>query len=454
MWIVFSSMGTYSVQFILVCALFFCSCSAILAGVNGFVGLGIVVVLMALICLIFFTIHPSVTERRAFFAALLALGIGAVYSAFYFWVFGYDFLLVSDSAVYDALAHDIAQTTPWYKQINPLSYEYVRELGNYYGKIKYPGFYKILGIGYTIGLQLGMESVSFQIPLIINIISFSFVGLALYKILASICPSRWVEWGLWSLFMTTPFFLEQLVWIRKDIFLLMSSLFAIQFIQKRNHPLWVALLIFLVATVRFPQAVWLMVLFLVNEAMFRRRRTANVIVRHSVIIALCTLVLLVASVAYLPDLNISPESLAALLEDQEKASIGFSRHLTTNIVGAALYGILYPFPSLFPQDTRAVFDTFYAYLHLSLFFAVLLMIRNKKGGASPFLVALWITLLLTLAGYALGAMMSWKSIGFVVFESRFKLFGMALVVILFGHLSRRWQSYQYRLTESGGGTAP
>jgi hypothetical protein len=254
---------------------------------------------------------------------------------------------------------------------------------------------------------------------------------------------------LMLLFMTTPFLIELLVWIRKDVFLLMLSLFAIDLMLKRHHAVYVFALIAVVATVRRPQAASLAILFIVHEALIRGWGPAKVLSRHRILVALCLFVLVLGAISYLPELNVAPESLAALLEDQREASIGFSRYLTTNILGVALYGILYPFPTVAPQDISALFNTIYGYLHLGLLFGVFVMMLTNSRNGSPFVVALWLTLLAALAGYALAAMMSWKYLGFVVFEGRFKLYGMALTVILFGEVWVNRRRYHYSRAVSG-----
>jgi len=95
-------------HFVLTCSLFFCAGAATLALSNGYVGLAIFVALTAAIYILTYLTARSAVRRHSLAAALLTLGIGAFYSAVYFWVFGYEYKLVSDAALYDAVANEIA----------------------------------------------------------------------------------------------------------------------------------------------------------------------------------------------------------------------------------------------------------------------------------------------------------------------------------------------------------
>ena len=411
-------------------SLFLISLSVVLHISNDFFAVGGFSILSAIL----FTVASlkRSTHRRCLSAGLLALAISSVYSSSYLWLVDGEFGLTSDAALYDQIARDIANTVPLHSQINPLDMEYVFDLGNVYGIIKQPGFYKIMGVLYTLADILLISSVSIQVPLLVNLASFALIGYFLYRLIEQVAVSRQIIWVLWLAFMLTPYLLEQLIWLRKDLFTLAVSLLAVNAIYRRSHFFLVAFYIILLATLRLPQAALVMVLYLIYETRVRNLQVGRIFNVNGILLISVIFTLTFVAPAYLPEPEIAPESLAALLYDLPD-NIGFSSILLSNAFGVAIYAIIYPFPSLLPQDFTSMANTLFAYLHLLFLAAVIYDLRNMQH-YGPFEFAVAITFLCSLAGFTITAIMSWKYLGFVVIEPRYKLFVTVLLLILLARL--------------------
>lgn len=414
-----------------VMALLSCALAATLALVNGFAAFAFFITAMLASYVAIAAIRAPKADPTVF-SGLFGLAIAALYSALYLWVWQYEFGLISDAELYDQLAQEIAASVPWYEQINPLSFHYVNELGLRYGEIAQPGFFKVLALAYTLASALGIGSPSIQIPLIINVSAFSLTGIIFYRLLKiARTPARY-KWLLWVAFMTVPYFLEQLVWIRKDILLLFVSILALERIATR-HSVFALCLIGVVATIRLWQALLLLLAFAIFEAFRYSSSSREAFNRHKIAI-LIAVALVVTAFFQTWELEIAPESLVALLADHEQATKGLSSFLLTNGFGAALYGLLYPFPTLLPKDVGALIDSAYAYLFIVLLALTFWRSLDNSRRLDAFECCIWISLVACFAGYALTSAISWKSLGFVVFESRFKLYGHALMTVVLGTL--------------------
>ena len=411
-------------------SLFLVSLSVVLHFLNDFFAVGGFLTLSAVLFIV--ASLKRFTHGRCFSAGLLALAISSAYSSSYLWLIGGVFGLISDAEIYDQLARDIADTVPLRSQINPLDMEYVYDLGNAYGDINQPGFYKILGILYTFADIFFISSVSIQVPLIVNIASYAIIGYFLYRLIENVAAPRQIVWVLWLAFILTPYFLEQLVWLRKDLFTLAVTLLAVDAIYRRSHFFLVAFYIILLATLRLPQAALVIVLYLIYEVRVRNLLLGRIFNVNGILLILMIFTLAFVAHAYLPELEIAPESLAALLYDLPY-NIGATSTLLSNVFGVAIYAIIYPPPNLFPQDFTSMAHTFFAYLHLLFLAAVIYDLRNMQHYA-PFEYAVAITFLCSLAGFTITAIMSWKYLGFVVIEPRYKLFTTVLLLALVARL--------------------
>ena len=411
-------------------SLFLVSLSVVLHFLNDFFAVGGFLTLSAILFIVV-SLKRS-TQARCLSAGLLALAISSTYSSSYLWLIGEEFGLTSDAELYDQLARDIANTVSLLSQINPLNIGYVYDLGNAYGAIKQPGFYKILGILYTFANIFSISFVSIQVPLIINIASYAIIGYFLYKLIEQVAAPRQIVWVLWLAFILTPYFLEQLVWLRKDLFTLAVTLLAVDAIYRRSHFFLVASYIILLATLRLPQAALVIVLYLIYEVRMRNLLLGRIFNVNGILLILMIFTLAFVAPAYLPEPEIAPESLAALLYDLPN-NIGFSSILLSNALGVAIHTIIYPPPNLIPQDFTSMAHTFFAYLHLLFLAAVIYDLRNMQHYA-PLEFAVAITFLCSLAGFTITAIMSWKYLGFVVIESRYKLFTTVLLLVLVARL--------------------
>jgi hypothetical protein len=267
-----------------------------------------------------------------------------------------------------------------------------------------------------------------------NLTAFFLIGNVFYKLLKTVDISRGVVWLLWFAFILTPYMLEQIVWVRKDLVTLAVTLLALNEIYRRRIICIVASYVILIAALRLPQAALVIAFYLIYEVRLRNLRVARLLnISWAVLIPIMFTLVLIAA-AYLPELDVAPESLAAFLSDQPQ-TVGMSSILLSNSFGVAIYAILYPFPRLLPNDFSSLVNTLFAYLHLFFLAAIVYNIRNMQR-YEPLLYAAALTFFIALAGYSLTAIMSWNYFGFVIIESRYKLFATVFLFILFARLLR------------------
>lgn len=406
--------------------------SIIFALANEFIFFGIATTLLAIAVFVFHLRQRSNINEAVVFA-FFALGLSSLYLSTYLWVFGNEFDLTSDAYLYDRVAQDIAYTIPWYSQLNLFSYSYVDNIAQAYGYvINHAGFYKILGIFYSLGDLLNINALSIQISAVINCASYLIIGAAFYKILMLVGVSSQIRWFLSYAFLTSPILIREISTLHKDLFLLAVTLLTFVLIIKR-HKAVTFFLVFFIATIRLPQAALLLILFLIYEVNLRNYKLLNFVRKKYFIISALALISPFVVMLYLSNFEIADESLNALMQDQEKASSGFSTYLSTNVIGAALYGIFYPFPNLLPSDFLSLINTIYAYIYIFIF--IFIVMKSKLFDHSAALInAVFVLFIIAYAVYAFAAALSWKAIGFVVFEARYKFLGIVCMFVLFGHL--------------------
>ena len=422
-------------QLVTLMALFLASASVIVISFNGyfFVAIAITVVFLAILVGI-----TGFNRRRQgdYIAALLALGISSAYISLGLLGFFNAFILNSDAYVYDQIAFSIASNISWHRQINPFDLAYVAELGLDYGVIKQPGFYKVSGFAYTVGQSIGVSELHVQIPAAINIIAFAVTGYAFHHLLRINLIDKKYRLFLLLSFISLPYFLELLVWFRKDILLLALCLVSLIAIQERKHWLILMVLLSIIGTIRVPQALLLFVIWVAYERCMREGRLFKLVLSKkgwmTFLIGLGSTTMALLSVEF----EIAVESFDALTRDRANASTGLSQILESNILGSALHAVLYPLPSLLPKSFEAVLNTLYAYLYWIFLVMVFFGIRKSRL-KDIFASTLWMATMIVLIGIALKTVIAWKVIGFNVIEARFKLFPHASLVLLYGIMYAR-----------------
>ena len=402
--------------------------SSVLAFCSGFFAIGgAIVVVGGLSFLRARWSYPALKGADA--ATLFALGLGASYVSTSLLGWSNGFLLLSDSDVYDQVAREISSSVPWPAQISPFAFAYVYDAGLPWGEIAQPGFFKLLGIAYTLGEALRLDELHVQVPAVINITSFTLIGRATYKLLRLGKGEQWIRWVLWGVVITTPHLLEQLLWLRKDMFMVAVSLVSLLAIYKRRSWFVTAALIYLVGTLRLAQGALLLLIWVMYEGYVRRVSLFRWAIGSRAAVMLAGAAVIGAAL-YMPGIEIAPESMEALLRDRESASRGLSALLESSGIGAALFGMIYPFPSVIPRDLVSLAQTVYAYAYWAILGIVIAKSRPiaKEGHLVP---VLWIATVMMLVGFAAQAIVTWKTLGFVIAESRFKIFPHILLVILF-----------------------
>lgn len=404
--------------------------SAILTLSKGYLLVAILITLMLLILLMGATRLNSKHQDR-YIAGLLALGISSAYISFTLlgWLDG--FFLVSDSYVYDQIAMSIATNVSLLSQINPFDFMYVYDLGLSYGQISQPGFYKLIGIMYTIGLSMEFGDLNIQVTAAINIFGFCTTVYTLYYLLQKSGTENGYCWLLCGFFASSPHFINLLVWLRKDILLLAMSLVSVCFIYQRRN--WIINIgtLYVIATIRIPQALMLLSVWIAYEGYMRDISVVKLMLSKKTrfVVVLCAILFFTS--VFFPEAQLSSESIHALIRDRAYASSSLSRILESNIAGSVLHAILYPFPSVFPRNVSQIINTLYAYVYWILSLAVLLSVR-KADRREIFLVILWVATVIALVGIAGNAVAAWKVLGFNIVEARFKLFPHACSVLLYG----------------------
>lgn len=363
---------------------------------------------------------------KSVIAGIIALGISSIYSAINLIIFDVEFGLTSDAFLYNQLAWEIASTVPFYEQINPFSFGYVYEYGISVGSvIAHPGFYKILGIFYTIGDWMGVQSISIQIPLIINLISFTFIGYIFYRLINIFPLSSAICWALWLSFILNPILLELVIWARKDLLLLWLSLLSLNAIYKKSYIIFIIVTL-VIATLRVPQAIVLVIFFLVYEVR-EHNLFIKIFLNFNKIKFSLALLLLVIGFSFIPEPEIAFSSLEAFTEDMQ-SNIGSSAVLLSNAFGVVAYIFLYPLPALFPQDFDSIYRALFIYINIIylIFYIYKLFSANY---IENFIYASAFSFVLVLIGLIISGLISWKFFGFPVIESRYKLFPIALNII-------------------------
>ncbi len=364
---------------------------------------------------------------REVIAGLMALGIGAAlfFLQLYFWPQVTN--LQSDPLMYDAVATNIAANVSLLNQLNPLAFEYVHEAERGWGAIANPGFYKILGIVYSVLGNIPDRHV--LSAAFINVTSYAVVGFLLMKLFDYMGCGRKASWALWLIFMLSPWLIEQLYVLRKDMLLLSLTAGSLYVIVNRWHWTAIVSIIYCVGTIRFPQAVillgiWLVILFCNNRRYARYFRS-----KYFIFFGIFASILLLAVVMYDDTREFASESIAALDNDRQKASTGFSKLLEASAPGVFIYVLIYPFPNLIPKDLYSIWQSIFAYLAWAGFAAVFYVVKKMRF-ADSFIIALLWGLIITLFGMFLQALAAWKVLGYVVAESRFKLFTYLMLVLL------------------------
>jgi hypothetical protein len=352
--------------------------------------------------------------------------------------------LRSDSWFYDAVATEIASTVPLSRQINPAEFGYVRDTGiRLGGVIKDPGFYKVLGLLYTLARAAGADPLLVALALI-NIGSFALVGLGLMRLLLRVSQGSLNigVWSLWAAFMANPFLLDLITLLRKDLLILVVFLVGVEALVTRKLRL-LAVSAAVLGTLRLEQGALLGVGAFVMWAcrfnkwvrVFGRSRMARLLVLGLPFL----LGPIVGGILGEP----APEVLQAYWRDLGEASFGLSSLLQGSIWGAAAYAWGYPFPSVTPGSVEEFIRSGFALVWFALTTASLTKVlagfgRQRTGWSQNgarnalewmFLAAFAGLCLLTIATSAL--------LGFVVIETRYKLPVWVLTAVLLRMDSRK-----------------
>jgi hypothetical protein len=370
----------------------------------------------------------SGSKKPSVFAGILAFGISSIYSSVYLWVLKGDPSLVSDAFLYNEIAEEIADRVPLLKQINPFSVQYIFDIGESQGGIVYPGFYKIIGIIYTIFDFFGLENRTTQVILFVNSMSVSAIGYLFHRLLFLNGAKGSKQWILWCLLILFPYFIELVVWLRKDLILLMLSLFFVSRVLQNSNFFVIFSTISIISTFRMPQAIALFVFYVFYVYQYKNLPLSNILRSHKK--SLITLAALACAViAFVaPDIEASNESFDALYVDLQY-NVGLSAIFLRNELGVAIYSILYPFPIVTPNNIfdfwRSIFSTFQIFVTI---FAIVQLRNNsniKKNKDSLFLLALMLVSMNIVT-----CILSWNSFGFVVFEPRYKLLPIAVFILI------------------------
>lgn len=340
--------------------------------------------------------------------------------------------LESDSAQYDAIARQIAETVAWIDQLNPGEYGYVIEIGSQFGgEIAQFGFYKLLGILYTAAKWVAVDPVPLVFSMI-NVPAYTMLGVVLYRILALSTASASVQRFLWFFAMLNPWLLDVVVQIRKDLVIAMFFVGGLQFVSKRR-PLMAAVCIVALGTLRIPQALLLISIVLVVWAL-RRKLLSKLLLSRTWLVAAAVVGTL--GIIYLvPESQIAPELIEVFRSERELVDTGgASRYFEQHAFGAVVYALAFPFPPLsIAADFNAIWRGCYVWATYGLLFAAFIGALYAQKQCNQFLVAVTWGMLFMYLGLSLATVGSFKALGFVIIEPRFKIAWQILLCLLAGY---------------------
>lgn len=343
--------------------------------------------------------------------------------------------LVSDSAHYDLVAREIAEHVPLGAQLNPFHFQYVHDVGNSLGgAIAHPGFYKLLGVLYTLAAAFAIDPIAL-IVLGLNVLAFAAVGYLVWRSLSRIrfSDSR-ANFLLWVAFMANPYLLDQLVLIRKDLVIL--ALFAAGIdsllVAKRWHA-------FALAALLVPFRVWqgsLLLSGIFVHWITKSRGLAKVFRRRSIIVVAASLAMVALAVLPLWEVEVAPEVAEAYARDLREATFGLSSWFQHPVWGPLIYAWAYPFPSIRAADeVDAAVRSIFAMIWITLTGSLFLTTLTRKEWRTSYLKSsagaalLWMFWGAFVGLYAVAAV-SIRRLGFIVMEPRYKLQWYLLATVL------------------------
>lgn len=382
-------------------------------------------------CMIFscFGFFVSDSRKSSFVAGVFAFGISSVYSSVYLWVMQEDIGLVSDAFVYNEIAEQIAEQVNLLHQINPFSFQYIFDIGDGYGGVIYPGFYKIMGIIYTIFDFFAINNRSIQAILLVNIFSYSAIGYIFHSLLNMNSGSKNKNWILWCILLFTPYLLELTIWLRKDIFLLMISLFFVSRVLKNSNIFIIIITLFLISTLRLPQALALLIFYIFFLTLSSNLSFFDIFRFNKKSLIALSVVACLITVPFAPDIETSAEGFDALFLDLQY-NVGLSSIFLQNELGVAVYSLLYPLPNIAPKNVYDFWRSIFSTAQILMTFFVLFKMKNSQifdnGKKSLFLLGI-----IFAAINALACILSWREFGFVVFEPRHKIFSVSIFILIF-----------------------
>jgi hypothetical protein len=311
------------------------------------------------------------------------------------------------------------------------------------GVIKDLGFYKVLGLLYTLARTAGADPLLVALGLV-NLGSFALVGLALMRLLLRVShgsPMNIGVWTLWAAFMANPFLVDLITVLRKDLLIVAVFLVGVEALVAGKWRL-LAVSAAVLGTLTLEQGALLGVGAFVMWAcrfnkwagVFRRSRMAR---------------LLVLGLPFLPG-PIVGGILGGLFRRCCKhigviwgTSLGLRSLLQGSMWGAAAYAWNYPFPRVTPGSVEEFIRSGFALVWFALTTASLTKVlagfgRGRTGwsqnGARN---ALEWMFLAAFAGLCLLTIATSAVLGFVVIEARYKLPLWVLAAVLLRMDSRK-----------------
>lgn len=349
-------------------------------------------------------------------------------------------LWTSDSYRYDTVARIIASGTGLWRQLNPMTYKYVAAAGMQLGYVLPDlGFYKFLGLVYTLVAKLGISSpltgVELNMALLAGTVYF------VHRILRTLSSSTKVPL-LTLCFVFNPILLDAASVIRKDVFLLFAlAMFLYGMVVSKKKCIAAGFLLTLIARAVMIPALGIILLIWafvgagtkrksVQRALapLKRRLKYIAILGFLIAILLWGVVLNVFAKYSLVDLH--PASYL-----YSTVPTGFSTVFLSNPVGILLYAFLYPFPPM-QLSGWALFLPFYRSLYATSFlFLIPFVLKGikesfRKLDRSAFSLGAGWLLLLAMMFYLVSFAQS--SGAYDIIEPRYKLPMILLDIILMG----------------------
>lgn len=251
-----------------------------------------------------------------------------------------DLYLTSDDGLYNTIALDAAQNVPLLAQLNPLETEYIRYPAQRFGAVtvKDFGYYKILGIYYTLVSAVGEPGPGYAIALNVLLLA---IGARLAYRLACRITSEHTAYVSTLAFVLHPLVIELQTFVRKDITVVV--LLVLLLYQISTHKSWWALLASsaILGYCRAPLLLLLAPLFVIE---FAGRLIG---VRRAMVVAFVVPLAVVASAgldSFFDTFNASPTARVAATYGADISGLGGK--LLSSPLGQPIYVLLYPFPSL------------------------------------------------------------------------------------------------------------